>query len=171
MTQEHHSKKENAIRRAFFPFCFGGEKKRLIAGSINRPDTLRRRNSLISITDCDSEGFNPYASLVQGRLRGLFFAIEKILCNKRSEYLVAFGNSFLGLNYVSAFLYSVLFYRHFLGSVSAKTLFFRSSLCDKQGDWPGGEGSWEFMVGVCHPVLRILTLFQTKKFHYLHPGA
>ena len=34
---------------------------------------------------------------------------------------------------------------------------------------PGGGGG--LMVGVCHPVLRILTLFQTKKFHYLHPGA
>ena len=32
-----------------------------------------------------------------------------------------------------------------------------------QGNVPGGGGySWEFLVGVCRPVLQILTLFQTK---------
>ena len=33
--------------------------------------------------------------------------------------------------------------------------------------FPGGVGgySWEFLVGVCCPVLQILTLFQTKKCH------
>ena len=34
---------------------------------------------------------------------------------------------------------------------------------------PGGEYSWEFLVGVCRPVLQILTLFQTKKCHFPHP--
>ena len=35
---------------------------------------------------------------------------------------------------------------------------------------PGGGGySWEFLVGVCRPVLQILTLFQTKQCHFLHP--
>ena len=29
--------------------------------------------------------------------------------------------------------------------------------------------SWEFFVGVCRPVLQILTLFQTKKCHFSHP--
>ena len=29
--------------------------------------------------------------------------------------------------------------------------------------------SWEFLVGVCRPVLQILTLFQTKKYHFPHP--
>ena len=29
--------------------------------------------------------------------------------------------------------------------------------------YPGGEYSSEFFVGVCHPVLQILPLFQTKK--------
>ena len=29
--------------------------------------------------------------------------------------------------------------------------------------------SWEFLVGVCHLVLQILTLFQTKKYHFLNP--
>ena len=35
----------------------------------------------------------------------------------------------------------------------------------------GGRGvySWEFLVGVCRPVLQILTLFQTKKCHFPHP--
>ena len=34
----------------------------------------------------------------------------------------------------------------------------------------GGEGySWELMVGVCRPVLRILTLFQTKKISLFTP--
>ena len=34
---------------------------------------------------------------------------------------------------------------------------------------PGGGGySWEFLVGVCRPVLQILTLFQTKKCHFPH---
>ena len=29
--------------------------------------------------------------------------------------------------------------------------------------------SWKFLMGVCRPVLQILTLFQTKKCHFLHP--
>ena len=29
--------------------------------------------------------------------------------------------------------------------------------------------AWEFLVGVCRPVLQILTLFQTKKCHFQHP--
>ena len=29
--------------------------------------------------------------------------------------------------------------------------------------------SWEFLVGMCRPVLQILTLFQTKKYHFPHP--
>ena len=33
----------------------------------------------------------------------------------------------------------------------------------------GGGYSWEFLVGVCSPVLLILTLFQTKKCHFSHP--
>jgi len=32
-----------------------------------------------------------------------------------------------------------------------------------------GGYSWEFLVGVCHPVLQILTLFQTKKCHFSQP--
>ena len=32
-----------------------------------------------------------------------------------------------------------------------------------------GDYSWEFLVGVCHPVLQIMTLFQTKKCHFSHP--
>ena len=32
-----------------------------------------------------------------------------------------------------------------------------------------GGYSWEFLVGVCRPVLQILTLFQTKKCHFPHP--
>ena len=34
---------------------------------------------------------------------------------------------------------------------------------------PGGEYYWEFLVGVCRPVLQILTLFQTKKCNFPHP--
>ena len=33
----------------------------------------------------------------------------------------------------------------------------------------GGGYSWKFLVGVCHPVLQILTLFQTTKYHFPHP--
>ena len=33
----------------------------------------------------------------------------------------------------------------------------------------GGGYAWEFLVGVCHPVLHILTLFQTKKCHFPRP--
>ena len=29
--------------------------------------------------------------------------------------------------------------------------------------------SWEFLVRVCRPVLQILTLFQTKKYHFPYP--
>ena len=32
-----------------------------------------------------------------------------------------------------------------------------------------GAYSWEFLVGVCRPVLQILTLFQTKKCNFPHP--
>ena len=32
-----------------------------------------------------------------------------------------------------------------------------------------GRYFWEFLVGVCRPVLQILTLFQTKKCHFSHP--
>ena len=32
-----------------------------------------------------------------------------------------------------------------------------------------GRSSTEFLVGVCRPVLQILTLFQTKKCHFSHP--
>ena len=31
-----------------------------------------------------------------------------------------------------------------------------------------GGYSWEFLVGVCHPVLQILTPFQTKQCHFPH---
>ena len=34
---------------------------------------------------------------------------------------------------------------------------------------PGGWYYWEFLVGVWCPVLRILTLLQTKKCHFPHP--
>ena len=35
---------------------------------------------------------------------------------------------------------------------------------------PGGGGnSWKLLVGVCRPVLQILTLFQTQKYHFPHP--
>ena len=33
----------------------------------------------------------------------------------------------------------------------------------------GGGHSSEFLVGVCRPVLQILTQFQTKIFHFPHP--
>ena len=34
---------------------------------------------------------------------------------------------------------------------------------------PGGGYSWEFLMGVCRPVLQILTQFQTQKFNFPHP--
>ena len=35
---------------------------------------------------------------------------------------------------------------------------------------PGGRGyPWEFLVGVCRPVLQILTVFQTRKCNFPHP--
>ena len=33
----------------------------------------------------------------------------------------------------------------------------------------GGKYSWIFLVGVCYTVLQIVTLFETKKFHFSHP--
>ena len=33
----------------------------------------------------------------------------------------------------------------------------------------GGGYSWEFLIGVCCPVLQILTQFQTQKCNFLHP--
>ena len=39
----------------------------------------------------------------------------------------------------------------------------------KGAKFPEEEGySWEFLVGVCCPVLQILILFQTKKCHFYH---
>ena len=37
-----------------------------------------------------------------------------------------------------------------------------------QGSATPGGYSWAFLVGVCRPVLRILTLFPTKKCHFSH---
>ena len=34
---------------------------------------------------------------------------------------------------------------------------------------PRGGYSWEFLAGVCRPVLQILTLSQTKKCYFRHP--
>ena len=34
---------------------------------------------------------------------------------------------------------------------------------------PAGGYSWEFLLGVCRPVLQMLTQFQTKKFNFPHP--
>ena len=39
-------------------------------------------------------------------------------------------------------------------------------LCARGG---GGGYSWEFLVGVCRRVLKILTLFQNKKCHFPDP--
>ena len=38
----------------------------------------------------------------------------------------------------------------------------------RQVSRPPGRYSWEFLVGVCRPVLQILTRFQTKKCHFPH---
>ena len=35
-------------------------------------------------------------------------------------------------------------------------------------NWGRGGYSWEFLVGGCHPVLQILTIFQTKKCNFSH---
>ena len=45
-----------------------------------------------------------------------------------------------------------------------------SRLMSRPGVGVGGGGgySWKFSMGVCHPVLKILTLFQTKKCHFPH---
>ena len=34
---------------------------------------------------------------------------------------------------------------------------------------PRRRFSWEFLVGVCRPVLQILTRFQTQKCNFLYP--
>ena len=47
-------------------------------------------------------------------------------------------------------------------------LFSRESFCVRRRKMPG-RYSWEFLVGVCRPVLQILTLFQTKKCNFPHP--
>ena len=44
-----------------------------------------------------------------------------------------------------------------------------SGLMSRPGGGGGGVYSWKFLVGVCHMVLKILTLFQTKKCHFPHP--
>ena len=40
------------------------------------------------------------------------------------------------------------------------------NLCAQGG---GGGYSWEFLVGMCRRVLKILTLFQNKKCHFPDP--
>ena len=46
--------------------------------------------------------------------------------------------------------------------------FSRNSCISKVSLSPGGY-SQEFLVGVCHPVLQLLSLFQTKKCHFPNP--
>ena len=48
---------------------------------------------------------------------------------------------------------------------------FGTVLCSpgESGGGGGGGYSSEFLVGVCRPVLQILTLFQTKTCHFFHP--
>ena len=47
--------------------------------------------------------------------------------------------------------------------------FVKIPLNPQEGGGGGGGYSWEFLVGVCRPVLQILTPFQTKISHFLHP--
>ena len=48
--------------------------------------------------------------------------------------------------------------------------FVKIQLNPQEGGGGGGAGySWEFLVGACRPVLQILTPFQTKICHFLHP--
>ena len=42
----------------------------------------------------------------------------------------------------------------------------KSDYCPPRG---GGGYPWEFLVGVCRPVLQILTLFQNKKCNFPYP--
>ena len=42
-------------------------------------------------------------------------------------------------------------------------------LCARGGGGGGGGYSWEFLVGMCRRVLKILTLFQYKKCHFPDP--
>ena len=51
-----------------------------------------------------------------------------------------------------------------------------NTFLEEQGEIAGGGGvggggsySCELLVGVFHPVLQILTLFETKKWHFPHP--
>ena len=44
----------------------------------------------------------------------------------------------------------------------------RESFCVRRRKMPG-RYSWEILVGMCRPVLQILTLFQTKKCNFPHP--
>ena len=43
-----------------------------------------------------------------------------------------------------------------------------NTFLEERGGIVGGY-SWELLVGVFHPVLQILTLFDTKKWHFPHP--
>ena len=43
------------------------------------------------------------------------------------------------------------------------------SAISREGGGGGGGHSSEFLVGVCRPVLQILTQFQTKMCHFPHP--
>ena len=57
---------------------------------------------------------------------------------------------------------------------SSKVARIKFSAIISPADLPGLRGqpqgySWEFLVRVCHPVLQILTLFQTKKCHFPQP--
>ena len=46
---------------------------------------------------------------------------------------------------------------------------FQRDLSGCTGWGGGGKYSWIFLVGVCHTVLQIVTLFETKTFHFSHP--
>ena len=44
-----------------------------------------------------------------------------------------------------------------------------NTFLEERGGIGGGGYSWELLVGVCHPVFQILTLFETKTWHFPHP--
>ena len=63
--------------------------------------------------------------------------------------------------------YLMLRYPSLVGEEKKQTI---GRICLQGGIFQsGGEYSWEFLVGVCHQVLQILTLFNTKKMPFSTP--
>ena len=94
----------------------------------------------------------------------LINSVEESISSYFFFYQLNYFNSASSNTYMSTFDISFIWKNDLCELLTPKTIQYRAHSVPA-----GGEYSWEFLVGVCRPVLQILTLFQTKKCHFPHP--